>query len=72
MSVNEIVEAMLANETEDGTWVDTTMARQIIAALRAGQELVDYIEQYCPGFTKEGSQLLAKTEAWDAATGEEK
>jgi hypothetical protein len=43
-------------------------ANAIAAALKAGQELADYIEQYCPGFTEEGSQLLVKTKAWDAAT----
>ena len=44
MSIEEMIETMLANETEDGTWVDTTMARQIIAALRAGQDMRDSFE----------------------------
>jgi hypothetical protein len=65
MTIDEIVVAMLANETEDGTWIDTTMARQIIAALKAGQMMYKDFDDNEVGYTPGQA-------AWDEATKETK
>jgi hypothetical protein len=75
MTIDEIVEAMIANETEDGTWADTAIARQIIAALRAGQAMRDGINSHGHpddnGPFIDVEEVLSGAKAWDVATKED-